>query len=308
MTPVVDGDDQTPPLSLQQAADQLGVHYMTAYRYVRTGRLPATRRAGRWSVAQADVVALARQRSARATTAGVQDDRDAGGDQDLDQTGGPYRERLLACLVAGDEPGGWSVVESALVAGMRPDRVHLDVLAPCLREVGARWAAGTLDVGTEHVATATAARLAARLAPLDGRRGRTRGTLVLAGAPGEQHGLPMTLLTNVLRSRGWRVVELGADTPAFDLVETARSADQLVAVAVSVGSDDTLDAAAAVLADVREALPGVPVLVGGPAIADAPTARRLGGDAWGADADEVDALLTSLRALPRDGAGPTGGE
>ena len=28
-------------LSLQEAADRLGVHYMTAYRYVRTGRLRA---------------------------------------------------------------------------------------------------------------------------------------------------------------------------------------------------------------------------------------------------------------------------
>ena len=26
-------------LTLQEAADRLGVHYMTAYRYVRTGRL-----------------------------------------------------------------------------------------------------------------------------------------------------------------------------------------------------------------------------------------------------------------------------
>ena len=28
-------------ISLQEAADQLGVHYMTVYRYVRHGRLPA---------------------------------------------------------------------------------------------------------------------------------------------------------------------------------------------------------------------------------------------------------------------------
>ena len=39
-------------ITLQEAADRLGVHYMTAYRYVRTGRMPATRaraRSGGWT-------------------------------------------------------------------------------------------------------------------------------------------------------------------------------------------------------------------------------------------------------------------
>ena len=35
------GGSREPDLTLQEAADLLGVHYMTAYRYVRTGRLPA---------------------------------------------------------------------------------------------------------------------------------------------------------------------------------------------------------------------------------------------------------------------------
>ena len=37
-------------LGLQEVADRLGVHYMTAYRYVRTGRLPATRIGAQWWV------------------------------------------------------------------------------------------------------------------------------------------------------------------------------------------------------------------------------------------------------------------
>ena len=30
-------------LGLRECAERLGVHYMTAYRYVRTGMLPATK-------------------------------------------------------------------------------------------------------------------------------------------------------------------------------------------------------------------------------------------------------------------------
>jgi excisionase family DNA binding protein len=40
----------TEPISLQEAASRLGVHYMTAYRYVRTGRLPARRDGAQWLV------------------------------------------------------------------------------------------------------------------------------------------------------------------------------------------------------------------------------------------------------------------
>ena len=37
-------------MTLQEVADSLGVHYMTAYRYVRQGRLPATRLGAEWRI------------------------------------------------------------------------------------------------------------------------------------------------------------------------------------------------------------------------------------------------------------------
>ncbi|HEX6423308.1 MAG TPA: B12-binding domain-containing protein [Acidimicrobiales bacterium] len=282
MTPA----DPAATLTLQQVADQLGVHYMTAYRYVRTGQLAGVRRGGRWTVTAGDLAAFPRR-------AGDDAPGDAGSD-------GPYRTRLLDRLVAGDEAGAWRVVESALVSATTPDRAHLDLLAPCLRAVGDRWAAGTLTVGGEHVASAVAARLAARLAPLCARRGRHRGTLVVGGAPGELHGLPITLLANVLRARGWEVVELGPNTPTADLVGAASSADRLRAVGVSVGSAATLDAAAGTLAELGERLPEVPRLVGGSGVPDAAAARLLGGDAWAPDADGVDALLAGDPPHDRD--------
>jgi excisionase family DNA binding protein len=42
-------------VGLGEAADILGVHYMTVYRYVRTGRLAAKRESARWSVAVDDL-------------------------------------------------------------------------------------------------------------------------------------------------------------------------------------------------------------------------------------------------------------
>jgi excisionase family DNA binding protein len=258
-------------ISLQEAADRLGVHYMTAYRYVRTGRLRAERHAGRWRVAPDDLDALHAELTPPA--------------------GSRHQTRLLDRLLAGDEAGAWLVVEQTLVSRTTPDRAHLDLLAPCMAEVGRRWAAGTLSVGGEHVASATAMRVAARLAPLCARRGPHRGTVVLGGPPGEHHALPLTLLTNVLRARGWRVVELGPHTPVGDFVAAARSTDRLRAVGVSCASAGTTASAARVLAGVRAALPGTPLLAGGPGIGGEAAAEALGADGWGLDADAVDAWL-----------------
>ncbi|HCN09685.1 MAG TPA: DNA-binding protein, partial [Lentisphaeria bacterium] len=51
-------------LSLREAADELGLHYMTVYRYVRTGLLPATMDGGMWRVTVADLRNLQRRPSA----------------------------------------------------------------------------------------------------------------------------------------------------------------------------------------------------------------------------------------------------
>ena len=45
-------------ITLTEAAERLGVHYMTAYRYVRTGRLPATKLGSEWRVETSDVDAM----------------------------------------------------------------------------------------------------------------------------------------------------------------------------------------------------------------------------------------------------------
>ena len=48
-------------IPLTEVAAMLGVHYMTAYRYVRLGQLAATQERGRWVVA-ADELERFRQR------------------------------------------------------------------------------------------------------------------------------------------------------------------------------------------------------------------------------------------------------
>ncbi len=187
---------------------------MTAYRYVRTGRLPARREGVQWMV---DPGELAKMRSPERTTRGHGTVRSEG------------PAKLAARMVAGDEAGAWGVVEAALASGVEAADVYLDLLVPALEVVGDGWAAGELSIADEHRATAIALRLVGRLGPRFARRGRKRGTVVVGAPAGEQHALPSAILADLLRGVGFEVLDMGANTPAASFVETAREANRLVA-------------------------------------------------------------------------------
>ena len=263
--------DDAPDVSLREAADHLGVHYMTAYRHVRTGRLPAELVEGHWRVRRRDLTRTEPRPAGRRPTAA----------------------RLADRLVAGDEGGAWSLVEGALAGGRGPVDVHLDLLAGAMRLVGDRWAEGTTTVDEEHRATAVCHRLVGRLGPRFVRRGRNRGAVLLAAAPGDTHALPVALAADVVRQAGWSVVDLGGSVPADAVAGAAAGTDRLVAVGMCASTTGQEPVLAEAVSAVRDAVPGVPVLVGGGA-ADAGLAERLGVDGWAADAAGLVACLSDL--------------
>lgn len=272
-------------MTLQAAADALGVHYMTAYRYVRLGLLPATKVAGSWEVPQAEVDRLLAE---RAPDKGA---RPVGG---RGVQPAPWAARLEARLRAGDERGSWGVVEGALSSGMEPAEVYVDLLVPSLRGIGEAWAAGEIDVGVEHRASVIAMRLIGRLGPRFNRRGQTRGSVVLGAPAGDRHGLPSALLADLVRGIGFTVADLGADTPLESFVRAAEAAERLVAVAIGVTTPDNDEQVRALADALHRSLPEVPVLIGGAAVRDEAHARELGGDGWAADGPAALALLEQV--------------
>jgi excisionase family DNA binding protein len=273
-------------MSLTEAAERLGVHYMTAYRYVRLGQLPSSQRNGRWVIKRADVDALRRDLSSR--------DRPSGGAGRRRPS--VLRERLARCLLRGDESGAWVVMERALTTGYTPAELYLQLLGPALRGVGDKWEDGDLSVGEEHRASAVAGRLLGRLGPRFVRPGRKHGTVVLGAAPGDPHGIPVAMLADIVRAHGYWVVDLGGNVPVPSFVEAASVAERVVAVGVSVSDGRCLPAAGEVIVEVQRRL-GVPVLIGGPAT-DEQVAAELGADGSAPDGETAAALIDSLRQRP----------
>ena len=266
-------------LTLHEAAELLGVHYMTVYRYVRLGVLPATKAGGTWSVAATDLTAF-------------QNHVPAAGEPGNAKRRAPWASRLEARLVAGDTRGAWGVVEAALAAGAELDEIYLEVITPAMRSIGSRWAAGELDISVEHRATGIAQRLIGRLGPRFSRRGRTRGSVVLGTPAGERHSLPVSMLGDLLRGEGWEVSDLGADMPVESFVHAVVDTPDLAAVGVSISSIEGLASAPELLAALREVLPDVPLVVGGVAVRDRDHALQVGATEYAGSASEFAALLS----------------
>ncbi len=245
-------------ISLNDAAEELGVHYMTAYRYVRTGRLPAVKERGQWWVEPTDIEQFSTSDVERSPRRDV-----------LPQL---VERRLLAA----DENGSLRLLEDAMAAGASAEEVYLDLLGPALAEIGHRWSIGEISIADEHVATATALRVISRLGPRIASRGRTKGTILLAGVADDYHTLPTAMLRDLLRARSFEVHDLGAHTPAESIVERSRMLADLVAVGLAVTNGDNEEVIAETLATIEAASLGVPVVIGGPGIGSPEIARSLG--------------------------------
>lgn len=254
-------------MTLHEAADRLGVHYMTAYRYVRTGLLPAAKAGAVWQVEEADLDTFVEQRAAPPPPGARHTARSL------------YPDRLVARLIVADEAGANELVDSALAGGADLDELYLDLLVPALVTIGDRWADGTIHVAAEHQASAIVLRMMGRLGPRFATRGRRKGTIVVGAAPGDRHGLPSAILGDLLRARRYEVADLGADVPADGFADAAQGRDRLLVVGINATIPNDQAVTEAIEA-VHAAGVKAPVLVGGAGIDGPEHAARLGADGY----------------------------
>lgn len=241
-------DDAAAHLDLQHAADALGVHYQTAYRWVRNGRLPARLVAGRYLVERADLERSDGQRHKPAVP------RPPSRRRLLHQV-----ERMHEALLAGDEAEARRICQRLTGDGTKVVDLVQTVIAPALRRIGEAWHDGNLPIWAEHRASTTVERVLAELSP--NPRGRRRGVIAVAAVTGDHHSLPTTMAAVALREANWHVHHIGADTPPDELLRFCTEHAVDVAV-LSVTNPDSAELAEATATKLRAA--GVRSVIGGP--------------------------------------------
>jgi len=216
-------------LELHQAAELLGVHYQTAYRWVRNGRLPARTVDRQYVVLRSDVEQLQTSRAEPKSPVAPSRGR-------IDR----QAERMHQALLDGDEPAARKIARRLVDDGTGLVELIQFVFAPPLRRIGQAWHDGDLTIWVEHRASAIVERTLGELAP--NPRGRRRGTAMVAAVAGDQHSLPTTMATVALREAHWHVHHLGANMPGEELVRFCDEFDVDVAV-ISLTNPDVADLA-----------------------------------------------------------------
>ncbi len=197
--------------------------------------------------------------------------------------------RLLAAIHDYDEAALEAVLDEGFAAfGL--EAVLRELILPTLAQVGREWEQGTLGISQEHFASNL---IRARLLAVARLWGRGSGPVaLLACAPGEHHDISLLAFGLILRSHGWRILFLGADTPIGTISEAAASAHPHIAVLASFDPARLEAQAGAIRRLVRQ----VPLVLSGPGATEEICRRlrvqRLDGDLIAAAND------TARRANP----------
>jgi MerR family transcriptional regulator, light-induced transcriptional regulator len=188
---------------------------------------------------------------------------------------GDAAARLFTAIVAYDEASMHAILDESFEA-FSIDIVLRDLVFPTLRRVGAEWQQGRLEVSQEHFASHV---IRGRLLSLARLWGRGAGPLaLLACVPGEGHDISLLAFGLVLRSHGWRVLFLGADTPVSTVIDAVRLTHPAATVVTSF-DPGRLEAQSAELERLSRE---TPLALSGPGVPDDLCshlgARHLGGD------------------------------
>ncbi len=237
-------------MQLRDAADILGVHYQTAYAWVRQGMLPARKTGRGYDVSEHDVSALAARRASGTSPRPQIRVRDWAVQAD----------RLYAAIVAGDETAARHIF-ARLARGVPVIDLCERVIGPALYRVGEEWANGGVTIAAEHRASAICERLIATRAHQP--QGRPRGIAVVTTPPGERHGLPALMAAACLREDRWLVHHLASDLPAAELTGLARLTDADLVV-LSTATTEAAEVALQEARDITLVVPGLHVLTGQP--------------------------------------------
>jgi methanogenic corrinoid protein MtbC1 len=102
------------------------------------------------------------------------------------------------------------------------------------------------------------------------------------------------MLSDILRNRGFKIVDLGANVPEASFRDAPTVFDDLRVVGISVSDKSRIPAVTSVVTALRRDCPSLLLLAGGPALPDRDAATSIGADDWASDGVATAELLAAV--------------
>ena len=185
--------------------------------------------------------------------------------------------RYLDAQLSGDRRAALRVViDEGLAAGHTVHDLHTGVVQAAQSEIGRLWQQNRISIAEEHMATAISHVVAARLFEEATPQDRLGKRIMVACVEGEYHEFPARLVADFLDLGGFDVLYLGANVPTDHLVAMLRDT-QPDLLALSVTMSFNVASLRDAIRRVHQALPALPVLIGGHALAWEPALAHAAG-------------------------------
>ncbi len=189
------------------------------------------------------------------------------------------------------------LTEKALGQGIKPLDIIETILVPTLTEIGKRFQDFEIFLPELMMAGEAAEAITAIVekATLDaGQPSLSKGTVILGQVEGDMHDIGRNIVSTLLKSHGYKVVDLGRDVPASAFLDAAEKEEADI-VALSALMTTTLPAqkrTISLFSEVRKREEFF-IVVGGGAVSE-DWAKEIGSDGYSADAAGAVELCKNL--------------
>lgn len=119
-----------------------------------------------------------------------------------------------------------------------------------------------------------------------------KGTFIIGTVEGDNHDLGKNLVAMIVEGNGWNVVDLGVNVTAGQFIEALEEHEEAI-VGLSAFLSSSLVSMEKILKAVKEAKPGVKVVVGGASVTE-DFSRQIGADSYSHDPQGLVQYLESL--------------
>lgn len=201
---------------------------------------------------------------------------------------------LFEMVVRGRKNKIQNLIEEALAEGKDPQAIIDDSLIPAINYVGELFERQTYFLPQLIASAETMEQGIGILEPIlaQGRASEPLATVVIATVEHDIHDIGKNLVALMLRNYGYRVIDLGKDVPAEEIVDTAER-EQADIIGLSALMTTTMMEMKKVVALVRERGLDVRIMIGGAVITQG-FADEIGADGYSKDAQEAVTLVARL--------------
>lgn len=204
---------------------------------------------------------------------------------------------LSSALKNGQTDQAKQMTQKALEQGMDPLAIIEEILVPALTEIGEKFQKFEIFLPELMMAGEAAEAITAIVekATLDaGQPSLNKGTVILGQVEGDMHDIGRNIVGTLLKSHGFKVVDMGRDVPASAFLDAAEK-EKADIIALSALMTTTLPAqkrTISLFSEVRKREEFF-IVVGGGAVSEE-WAKEIGSDGYSADAAGAVELCKTL--------------